>query len=45
MIEFCGIGEVHRRENILEAGAGLKQHHGAVPTRSFDDIKHGYSVN
>jgi hypothetical protein len=24
VVELCGIGEIHGRENVLEAGTGLK---------------------
>lgn len=45
MSDFCGIGEIHRREDVLEAGTGLKQYHRTVPTRSFYDIKYSNSIS
>ena len=38
VVELCGIGEIHGRENVLEAGTGLKQHHRILPTGGFDDV-------
>jgi hypothetical protein len=44
VVELCGIGEVHRRENVLEAGTGLKQYHRILPTGGFDDVQYSDSM-
>lgn len=45
VVELRGIGEIHKRENVLEARTRLKQYYRAVWTRSFDHIKHSNSMN
>ena len=44
VVELCGIGEVHRRENFLKAGTGLKECHRILPAGGFDDIQYSDSV-
>ena len=44
VVELYGIGEIHGRENVLEAGTGLKQHHGVLPTGGFYDVKDSDSM-
>ena len=44
MVELCRIGEVHRRENVLEAGTGLKQYQRILPAGGFDDVQYGHSM-
>jgi len=43
VVELCCIGEIHGREDILEAGTGLKQYHWVSPTGSFHHVQDGDS--
>lgn len=44
MVELRGVGEVHRRKNILKAGTRLKEYHRILPTGGLDDVQHGDSM-